>query len=400
MSTSAPGPFFSLASTGGLPASQQQFLQDWLTQMQTTYGQAYQPSTADLEYVQASVFASWAADLAQLCTSGGNELFRQFGTKLIQLPYQVGTSAQAIVTVTAQDTAGYTLPQGTQLTLTLAGVQVAFQTATTLTIPSGQSSGQVTVLAVQTGSSLNGAGSPASLVSQITWVTGLSVVAASSGGVDQESDTGYVNRLAATLQLLAPRPITASDYVTMAINFVPAAGTDQVEVGLASAIDGYDPGSNTFGNEREVTVAITQADGTPVGVDTLTAVQAYLAARREVNFIVNVVNPNVNAIYVACTVKGATGFSAATVQANVQAALLAYLALPNFPLPNGTTIYLSKLEAIIQNAAGVDHIPAGGVYVGLTANPTNNVNDLVLSGAFPQAQASTGTIPLNAITVI
>lgn len=392
------GPFFSLASTGGLPQSQQAFLQTWLSAMQTAYGQAFQPGAADLDFIQAQVFASWAEDVAQLCSSGATELFRQFGTKLVQLPYQIGTAAQAIVTVTAQDTVGYTLPQGTQLTLSLGGVLLAFQTASTLTIAPGSSSGNVTVAAVQAGASFNGAGSPAALVSQITWVTGLTVVTAASGGVDQENDSAYVNRLAQTLQLLAPRPITASDYQTMAINFTPAAGTDQEEVGRASAIDGYDPGANTYGNQREVTVCVTAADGSLLNTDTLTAVQAYLAARREVNFIVNVVQPNVQTVYVACTVKGAAGFTAATVQANVQASLVGFLSAPNFP--NGSTVYLSDLSTVIRNTAGVANVPAGGVSVGLSANPSNNTSDLLLAGPFPQAISTTSSIPLNAITVI
>ena len=415
MSVTTPsGAFFQL-SDQGLSTSQSQFMQIWLNAMQAAFP-SYSPSSADLEYIQAQIFASWAASCAQLCNSGATELFRQFGTQLLALPYQQGTSAQAIVTVTAQDTAGYTLPVGTQITLTLSGVQIAFQTASTLTITAGNSSGTVTVVAVQTGSAANGAGSPAALVSQINWVTGVTISTVASGGVDQEDDDAYVQRLAQTLQLLAPRPITASDYATMALNFTPAAGTDQEEVGRAAAVDGYDPltsmggyqplGGNTgsYNNEREVTVCVTDASGNALNSDTITAVGTYLAALREVNFIVNVLSPNYTTIYVACTVKAVQGYTAAAVQANVQTALLAYLTPANFNLPQGalsgwtnlTTIYISKVTGVIMNTAGVDHIVS--LAVDVNSNPTNT-NDLPLSGPFPLPITSVTSVPLSAITV-
>jgi len=399
--------FFELSLADlGLATSQGALLQTWLTAMRAAYGNSYSPSTANPEYVQAQIFASWMADVAQLCAAGSTELFRQYGQKLLNLPLEDGSAASAVATVTAVDTAGYTLPVGTQLTLTLNGSPLAFQTASTLTIPNGSSSGTVTVVAVQSGSAFNGASNPASLVLQTNWVASIAVAAAASGGVDQEDDDAYLQRLANTLQLLAPRPITASDYATMAVNFTPAAGTDQQEVGRATAIDGYDPGTNTTGNEREVTVCVSDAFGNALNSDTLTAVQTYLAGLREVNFIVNVVSPNYTTIYAACTVKAALGYTAATVQANVQAALLAYLTPQNFGLPQGaqvgwtnvTTVYRSRLMAIVQNSPGVDHVVS--LAFDTNSNPTNLTNDLPLAGPFPLPVTSVSSIPLSAITVL
>jgi uncharacterized phage protein gp47/JayE len=396
-------PFFDLGSLG-LNVSPSTLLQQWLSSLQSSYPQ-YQPAQGNLEYVLAQIIAASAADLGQMCVSGGTELFRTFGTNLLQLPYQQGNPAIAVVTVTAQDTAGYTLPAGTQLTLTSAGAPLGFQTSSALTIPNGTTSGTVNVQAVQAGSLFNGAGAPAQLVSTLTWVAGISVTSVASGGTDPEDDTHYLNRLVQTLQLLAPRPITASDYATIAENFTPAPGTDQEEVGRATAIDGYDPGSGTYGNEREVTVCVTDANGNALNSDTLTAIQGYLTGLREVNFIVNVVSPNYTTIYVACQIHPLTGFVGSSVQAAVQAALLSYLSPANWGLaPTGSagwtnyqTIYKSRLLATIQNVAGVDYVER--LKFDVNSHPTNN-DDLLLPGAFPLPTSTSTSIPTTGIVLI
>ena len=475
MSVSAPsGQFFSLQDTG-LPVSQGTLMAQWLDAMQTAFpGVTF--STSDPLYVHALVMASWRADLGQLASAGSMELFRQFGTQLLGLAYEQGTPALAILTVTAADTAGHTLPQGTQFTLTLNGVTVAFASLAPLTIASGQSSGTVTVAAVQSGSAYNGAGSPAALVSQIDWVSSVTVLTTASGGVDQESDDAYVQRLAQTLAVLGVATATAGALATRALDFTPQTGTDQQEVGRAAAIDGYSPGTDTFtvtttsgsdsltvtaapgtgitaapgasitgtgipsgtivtastsstitmsqnatasgsgvsasvtgtlGNERTVTVCITDTAGNALNADTITAVGTYLAGFREANFVINVVSPSDSTVYVACTVVPQPGYTTATVQANVQAALLSYLSPSNFPLPQGAiqgwqntqTVYLSALTAVVQGTLGVASVVPGTLAVGLSASPTNTTADLVLPGAFPLPTSTSTSIPTSAITV-
>jgi hypothetical protein len=139
----------------------------------------------------------------------------------------------------------------------------------------------------------------------------------------------------------------------------------------------------------------------------MTAVASYLAGFREANFIIDVVAPNYSTVYVAVTVSALPGYTTATVQANVQAALLAYLSPANFGLPQGAiqgwqntqTVYLSQLNAVIQSTLGVAYVHSGTLAVGLAASPTNTTADVVLPGAFPLPTASTTSIALSAITV-
>ena len=473
--TAPPGQFFALSLADlGLPTSVPEFMALYVAAMQTAYP-GYDPTAnpADRAYIQAQIFASWAAEIAQLCSAGSVELLVQFGQQLLNLPYEQGSPALAVVSVTATDTAGHTLPQYAQFTLTLSGVDVAFQTTADLVIPNGSSTGTVTVAAVQSGTAFNTAAAPVELVSQINWVSTVALVTAASGGVDQEDYDTYAGRVRDTLTDLGYATATAAAFATRALNFVPAAGTDQEQVGRATAIDGYSPANTSFtvtatntspnlavtsapsgitaapgasitgtdiatgaivesstsssivmsapasgsgtgitatvagtlGNERTVTVCVTDTSGNALNSDTMTAIAAYLQGFREEGFIVNVVAPTYATIYVTCSVVPQPGYSTATVQANVQAALLAYLSAVNFALPQGAVqgwqnsqaIYASAVNAVVQNTLGV--LAVESLHFGLSSSPTNTA-DLILPGAFPLPESTSVSIPLSAITVI
>ncbi len=492
--------FFGLSDLG-LSSSSSSLIALWLQSMQAQYN-GYAPSASALEFVQAQVFSTMAADLAQLCSQGATELFRTFGTTLIGVPYENGVAAQAIVNVTATaaggqiatlssalstggpitslpviqlangiasgtititsgvntqnwttsgasagdtsisvtsqtpnfaypigsaitGTAAYSIPALTQFILDSLG----FQTLAPVTINAGTSS-NVTLTAVLAGAAFNGAGSGGNVqfVLQQSWVQSVAVVTSASNGADPESDQHYLDRLTTALQLMAPRPITASDFAAMALNFNPYPGTDQQIVGRATAVDGYDPNSATYNNEREVTVAITDANGFALNNDTMygypngtaanpittfpTAnagwgIEGWLRSLREVNFLVNVVSPTYSGIYLVVTVKAASGYDSTTVQNNVQAALLSYFSPNAWGLPassaigwsNNLTIYRSNVESVIVNAGGVDHVVTGTLAFGLTANPGNFTTDLTLPGPVPLPTSSVTSIPTSAITV-
>lgn len=411
--------FFNLTDLG-LASSSGQLMSQWLAYMQQVFP-GYTPSSGNLEYILAQIFAAWAADVNAQASQGSEELFRQFGLQLMGVQPENGSPATTTVAVMAQDTQGYTLPVGTQFLLDNI---YGFQSTQTLTIPAGSQAGVVQIAAVTPGSSYNGAGGSfgAQLNQQINWVLSVSITAPASGGADPETEEAYLDRLAATLTLSAPRPITAADYGVFALSFQPLAGTDQQDVGRASAIDGYEPAAgpgtilgagagsnpNTYNNEREVTVCVTDANGSALNNDTLIAIQAWLSSVRELNFIVNLTSPNYSPVYVQCSVYRNTAYSAATVQANVQEALVSLLVPSAWGLPpsspigwqNQPTVYYSVLESTIQTASGVDHIIEGSLTTGF-APSTGGTSDLLLPGPFPLPTTSDGTtIPLSAITVV
>lgn len=225
----------------GLASTPEELYADWLAYMQSVYP-GYAPKPGNLENTEAIDISNLGADVAQTAVVVPNAIFRNFGTKLFGIQYEAGALAAASVQVTAVDNAGHTLPAGTQVTLGALG----FQTLADLTIPNGSTTGTVTVVASAPGTAYNGATNPTELVSLVDWVSSLTALAPASGGVDAEDDDDYQNRLASLFRLIAPRPITAADYATMALSFAPTTGTDQQEIGRATAIDGYVEGAATF----------------------------------------------------------------------------------------------------------------------------------------------------------
>lgn len=319
----------------------------------------------------------------------------------------------------------YAIPSLSQFTLD----QLGFQNLSPVTIPAS-SSANITLTAVQSGAIFNGAGSGGSILSvqQLDWVSTISLVAVAAGGQDPESDPHYLNRLATALQLQAPRPITAADFGVMALNFEPFQGSDQQEVGRATAVDGYNPSNGTYNNARMVTIAVTDDSGLALNNDTMygypggTAsspvltlptlnagwgIAGWLQSLREINFIVNVIAPTYSNVYVTATVKAQTGWDAVSIQQNVQSALLAYLSPASWGLPtssengwqNVTKVYQSHLMSVVQSAAGVDYVLPGTLAFGLNASPANTT-DLPLPGPVALPTSSFQTIPLTAVTVV
>jgi hypothetical protein len=350
------------------------------------------------------------------------------GATAISVTSQVPNFAYPVgSTITGTQT--YVVPALTQFALDTLG----FVNLAEVDINAG-SAANVTLTAVLAGTAFNGAGSQGSVqsIQQLTWVSSFSVLSSASGGVDPEDDTHYINRAKVELQLQAPRPITATDFATMALNFTPYPGTDQQEVGRATSLDGYNPVDQSTGNTRMVAVAVTDANGLPLNNDTLYGypngsssnvitttpsveagwgIAGWLQSLREITFIVNVIQPTYVPVYVTATVKATAGYDTVSVQTNVQAALLAYLNPLAWGLPpsntqasesgwvNTVTIFQSALMAIVQQSSGVQYVVDGTLKFGLAGSPSNTL-DLTLTGVIPLPTSDTTTIALAAITVI
>jgi hypothetical protein len=394
--------FFQLLDLG-LSSTPSVLLQQWLAFMQTTYP-GYIPHSANLEYIQAVIFASWAADVNSQASQGASELFRQYGQQLIGLAPLQGSFATATVQVTAVDDLGHDVPISTQFIL---DGQMGFLSTFDVEIPEGSTTADVQLVASEIGTDGNGLGSlQVQFNQQLNWVSQVTIVSESNGGVDPETPDQYLSRLSQALQLLAPRPITTSDYSIFVQNFAPAPGTDQQEVGRATSIDGYNPADGTFNNERMVTVSITDINGFALNDDTIAAVQAFLESAREVNFIVNVVSPTYSPVYVIASVQRQPSFPVSVVQAGISQALQALLSPANWGFgqtatwSNTTTVYQSVVEAAIQNTPGVQNIVTGTLGLGFTS-AANDTGDLVLPGVIALPTTSNGaTVPPTNFTVV
>lgn len=212
------------------------------------------PADGNLEVWLLAAFARIAAEVTTVAASVPAAIFRAYGTQMIGLPALDGEAATITTTWTAQDTAGYTAPAGTQVAHRVSGdTLIIFETTTDMVITPGSSSlAGVVLTAVAVGVDSNDVPTGAmELIDSLSWVSTIVATATSSGGVDAETDTAYLDRLAAELRLSSPRPILPDDFAILA---------RRVEgVTRALAVDGYDPGTNEVQQ-----IAIT---GSPTGGD-------------------------------------------------------------------------------------------------------------------------------------
>ncbi len=195
---------------------------------------------ADLAVIVRKTVASMVPSVAQIAAVVPSAIFRKYGTELVNTPYNEGTAATVTTKWKLVEESGsfppHTIEAGTQLTI---GEQ-AFYVKENLAVLEGESEVNVVLVASERGAEFNGLTGVVELVDAISWVKEVTIVGETSGGVDQESDEEYENRLAASLKLQAPRPITAANFAEMArqipLSLLPAGTV----VGRSTAIDGYE----------------------------------------------------------------------------------------------------------------------------------------------------------------
>jgi hypothetical protein len=199
------------------------------------------PAEGNLDVWLAEAMSSEAAQTATVASSVPDTIVEYLGKTLFNVPGIDDVSASGGTTWVVQDTAGYTIPSGTQVGVRDAdGNLQAFTTVNTVVIPNGHNStgaGEVAILAVNPGSSGNGLSGSVQLVDILTFVTSVTLVAPTAGGQDAETSGDYLSRFVADLQLLSPTPILPPDFAVLALN----AGTAAFR---AVALDGYNPYHN------------------------------------------------------------------------------------------------------------------------------------------------------------
>lgn len=201
----------------------------------------WEPNEGNLGIIILGVVAAMAANSATIASTLLEAAFRVYGTRLVKLAFNEGANATANTKWKLLEEGGEfparTIEAGTQLE---AG-GLAFYVETEVKVPKGTSEPLITVTAAERGTEYNGLTGVIQLVNTSNFVSEVLIVGETTGGVGQETDEEYLNRLAQILELQAPRPITAGNFAQMVLD-----ATTGVEVGRATAIDGYNPGTTEF----------------------------------------------------------------------------------------------------------------------------------------------------------
>ena len=363
----------------------------------------WEPADGNLDVWLLQSVSSAAAESRDVVSTVPYDIFREFGANFLNVPPLDEVPATVTSTWTMVDTAGYTIPAGTQVAIfSSGGDAIAFETIAPITVPAGLSAtaaGGVTLQAVIAGAQGSGLGAPGAsltggqleLIDTLAYVSNISLTAATAGGQDPESDDDYLSRLVDVLQTLAPRPIVPADFPIFARN----AGAWR-----AVAIDGYNPGTGTYNNEKYVAVAVMDSNGNAMSAPAKAAIDADLQARRETNFVVNVIDPTQVLIDVTYTVAVRSGYLGSSVVAAVNSALTAYLNPATWgnteesirDWTNKPTVYYLEIAQVINSVEGVDRITTTGGNYDLTIRINGGSyarTDLALSGVAPVPKANT-----------
>lgn len=339
-------------------------------------GAGWTPEDGDPEVVLVEAVAPAAQNAIEVASSLLAAVFRKFGTDLAGIPYLAGVAAEATATFTlVDDGAPHTIPADTAIKI--SGVYFATVDSTDVLAHVTTAAG-VLVRAVDEGAAGNGLTGVAEIVNRLAWVSTVTLTSTSSGGQDAEDDDAYQERLGAEIRSEGP-PVTDANFA------VKAFDTPGVGVGRATAVTTA---------AKTVTVSVADINGLPLSSGDKTAISAYLAAKREVNFVVTVQDATYNYVSVAYSFHPSDGFVTATVEQSISDALRLFLNPASFgstvgtdPLlattnrwSNETSVRLSRVVALIQDTRGVSYVSASSVKI----NGSNA--DFSLTGTAPLPQ--------------
>jgi Baseplate J-like protein len=355
------------------------------------------PSPGNLESWLVESLAQIAGELRELVGLVPQSIFEFYGETILGLPPYEAVEATGVTSWTAIDTAGYTVNAGTLVAVRPPASldAYAFEVVDAFTIPSGQTAlGGVTIRALEAGTAASGITGAVEMIDVLDFISQVTLVSPTSGGVDAETTDAYLDRLSDLLTLLAPRPILALDFAVLAQREIPG-------VARCCAIDLYNLSTATAGVARCVTVVPVDSAGEACSAVIKNEIDALLQAQREVNFLAFVGDPTYTTIDCAFNITVYPDHVVSDVVNRTIANLTSYLSPQNWGLPpygdtsarswiNDTTVRWLEVAEQINRTDGVHYINT------LTINKsgqTPGTANVVMTGIapLPRAGAITGT---------
>lgn len=301
--------------------------------------------------------------------------------RLAGLERDLGAAAAASVTFTAGDADGYTVPAGTIVRLDTASVEdLDLATDVDLVIAPGQTTGTVAATATVVGTAGNGIppGAVLEVLDSLTGIEGAELATLTAGGRAAEDSATFLARATPRLSTFTTTLVRPQDVEAYIASTNP--GIVRVKV-----LDRYNPAAPVPGDDDGyVAVAVAAAGGADLTAPAKAALTTDLVSRMHAGLKVNVIDTDLTTVAVNVTVLALPGYAAATVQANVDTVLRAYLNPDTWPW--STVVRRNELIARADTAEGVDTV--------LTV--TTPALDLDLAGAAPLAVAGVINVTVQA----
>jgi len=320
---------------------------------------------AGLAYWQKKAFARLIANIGDQNAETKASMFKKFGETIASVPPILAAPATVTSTWTVIDDDGHMIEDGTEVKIPVPGGDpLGFVVVGDVTITAGKTTttaGQVLLQAIEPGEAANGLSGEATAISTVVFVDTITLVGASSGGVDEEDEDAYLDRLTEALQTLSQSLIVQRDFE---IDARAVPGIDR-----ALCIPGYDGDAEKEDVPLCVSVAPIDIDGQKVGAPKKEELKARQAAKVPSGVNNFVIDPTYTKIEVEAEVTVLPGYDPVVVEAAVEARLAAYLSPANAGLPSNfgdtgnsagwvkvTAIYRNELIAEADRIAGVDRV--------------------------------------------
>ena len=363
-----------------------------------TKSPGWEPSNGQLDVWILLAIARMAALVRDLAAAVPPGLFRQVGKQLFSFPSIDETAATSTVTIQARDSAGHTAPAGTLFGIRQGPDLVIFETIFDATIPALSTTvGGVVIQAVEefagvVGTGLGTAGTLLENVDSLDWIGSITLGGTTGGGVDEETDDEYQNRLVAWLRLQAPRPILPDDFAQMA-KTIPG-------IYRATAVDLYDPTTGLYNSERAVTVFAIGPTGLGIDGPTAATAEAYLRSLREASFLAYVRSATVTPVDVQYTVRGWPRYTNAEILSDANAAVASALNALTFGQPDSgdldiwydqAKVKVNDLIVAIGRKASINDVVDVKIRIGAAAYAATDVT-LPGPGGVPSLGVVTPTV--------
>jgi hypothetical protein len=280
--------------------------------------------------------------------------------KLFGIDRIVGTFATGSLTITAIDSAGYTIPAGTRFawleTDPVSGDSVLypFDTTEELVIAPGGSTGTVPIQASTVGlRTALGTGTSLRLISAVAFISSAVLAAPLQRGSDQETDAEYFARAIATLNSYTTTLVTADQITQYILSAYSVAYRCKAYSRLNPASLTYDP---TFANLADgyLTIYVCGPGGLALSTTVKDTIRADIESRAVAGLDVAVRDPVIVPVTVTATVTAKPGFAQNDVEDAVETALAEYLHPNHWDW--SPFIYYNEVVSLIDQAPGVGRV--------------------------------------------
>jgi hypothetical protein len=360
------------------------------------------PAEGNLDVWLIKAFARIASIVRGQAAELSTDAFKKFGESIVAVPPILASPAEVGSTWKMIDTAGYAIAAGTKLNIASSGESVvAFEVLSDVVIAPGSDEteeGQVVLRALVAGTGGNGLSADpvpnetgADSTAATSAAESITLTGVTSGGVDEETEDAYLDRLTEELQLLSLSLIVPEDFSKDARS---VAG-----VWRALTLGGYK--NETAEEPLCLTVFPVDINGaalsTPKKEELLERQQAKIPSGAEV-FVHDAKYTKVD---VSAEVVCIKGFEPPAVKAAVEGLLASLFSPANWGLPpqgdrlsngwiNSKVVYVNELIAELDRLNGVQRV----VFVKIRKHASGSLaaTDLNLEGVVPLTEPGDFTV--------